>query len=338
MAIIRQSRRVTMVGMGKVTVLDALGLDEAHTAVYRCVLQQPSASPAEIGSLVSMSLPRVRTIVAELEGLGLLARQAASSDRFVASPPSISIRPLLLERERELSRAHQALVDLSDLYRRSAQQRSVADVVDVVLGDDAVRQRVAQLQAASVSQVRVLVLHEVALLSGEENIEEDRALARGVRYRVIVESAVLERPGFLAAAREMAQIGEEIRVLPTLPTRMFIADDQMALVPMRSQGEDQGGALLIHPSGLLDLVTSIFEEYWRTATAFLPVAAPPTTDEEIDRDLLRLLLLGVTDAAAASQLGISLRTVQRRIADLMDTAGVTTRMQLGAEAVRRTWV
>lgn len=338
MAIIRQSRRVTMVRMGKVTVLDALGLDEAHTAVYRCVLQQPSASPAEIGSVMSMSVPRVRAIVAELEGLGLLARQAASSDRFVASPPSISIRPLLLERERGLSRAHQALVELSDLYRRSAQQRSVADVVDVVLGDDAVRQRVAQLQAASVSQVRVLVLHEVALVSGEENIEEDRALARGVRYRVIVESAVLERPGFLPAAREMAQIGEEIRVLPTLPTRMFIADDQMALVPMRSQGEDQGGALLIHPSGLLDLVTSIFEEYWRTATAFLPVAAPLTVDEEIDRDLLRLLLLGVTDAAAASQLGISLRTVQRRVADLMETAGVTTRMQLGAEAVRRAWV
>jgi sugar-specific transcriptional regulator TrmB/DNA-binding CsgD family transcriptional regulator len=324
--------------MGKVTVLDALGLDEAHTAVYRCVLQQPSASPAEIGSLMSMSLPRVRSIVAELEGLGLLARQATSSDRFVASPPSISIRPLLLERERGLSRAHQALVELSDLYRRSAQQRSVADVVDVVLGDDAVRQRVAQLQAASVSQVRVLVLHEVALVSGEENIEEDRALARGVRYRVIVESAVLERPGFLTAAREMAQIGEEIRVLPSLPTRMFIADDQMALVPMRSQGEDQGGALLIHPSGLLDLVTSIFEEYWRAATAFLPVAAPLTAEEEIDRDLLRLLLLGVTDAAAASQLGISLRTVQRRVADLMEIAGVTTRMQLGAEAVRRAWV
>jgi hypothetical protein len=149
---------------------------------------------------------------------------------------------------------------------------------------------------------------------------------------------VLERPGFLAAAREMAQIGEEIRVLPALPTRMFIADDQMALVPMHSQGEDRGfGALLIHPSGLLDLVSSIFEDYWRAATEFLPIAAPPTTDD-IDHDLLHLLLMGVTDAAAAAQLGISLRTVQRRIAELMDTAGVTTRMQLGAEAVRRAWV
>ena len=324
--------------MEKVAVLDALGLDEAHTAVYRFVLQQSSASTAEIASGLSMSLPRTRPIVAELERLGLLARQAARSDRFVASPPSISLRPLLLERERGLTRAHEALVELSDMYRRSAEQRSVADVVDVVIGDDAVRQRVAQLQAASVEQVRVLVLHEVALLSGEENIEEDRALARGVRYRVIVENAVLERPGFLDAAREMAQIGEEIRVLPTLPTRMFIADDQMALVPMHSQAEDQGfGALLIHPSGLLDLVTSIFEEYWRAATEFLPVAAVPTADA-VDTDLLRLLLLGVTDAAAAAQLGISLRTVQRRVSELMETAGVTTRMQLGAEAVRRNWV
>lgn len=338
MSTIRQGRRVTMGGMGKANVLDALGLDEAHTAVYRFVLQQPSASIPEVAAALSMSLPRVRPIVAELESLGLLARQAASSDRFVASPPTMALRPLLLERERGLTRAHEALADLSDLYRRSAEKRSIADVVDVVIGDDAVRQRVAQLQAASTSQVRVLVLNEIALLSGEENVEEDRALARGVRYRVIVESAVLERPGFLSAAREMAQIGEEVRVLPTLPTRMFIADDQMALLPMHSQGEEGGfGALLIHPSGLLDLVISIFDEYWRTATQFLPVAAAPTA-EDIDRDLLRLLLLGVTDAAAASQLGISLRTVQRRVSDLMEVAGVTTRMQLGAEAVRRAWV
>ena len=324
--------------MGKVTVLEALGLDEAHTAVYRRVLQQPSASTVEIAGSLSMSLPRVQPIVDELERLGLLARQAASSDRFTASPPNIALRPLLLERERGISRAHEALLELNDLYRRSTEQRSVADVVDVVIGDDAVRQRVAQLQAASTAQVRVLVLNEIALLSGEENIEEDRALARGVRYRVIVESAVLERPGFLTAAREMAQIGEEIRVLPTLPTRMFIADDQMALVPMHTQGEDDGfGALLIHPSGLLDLVDSIFEEYWRAATEFLPLAAAHVA-EDVDRDLLHLLLMGVTDAAAAGQLGISLRTVQRRVADLMDVAGVTTRMQLGAEAVRREWV
>ncbi|GAA4383226.1 hypothetical protein [Agromyces bauzanensis] len=36
--------------------------------------------------------------------------------------------------------------------------------------------------------------------------------------------------------------------------------------------------------------------------------------------------------------GISVLTVQRRAAELMETAGVTTHIQLGAEAVRRAWV
>ncbi|HET6300978.1 helix-turn-helix domain-containing protein [Microbacterium sp.] len=319
-------------------MLDALGLDEADTDVYRAVLERSSASADEIAAEMGYSLPRVRSIFAKLEKLGLLARQGAESARVVASPPAMALRPLLLEQERGLTRAHEALAELSDVYRRAADQRTAADVVDVVIGDDAVRQRIAQLQAASEREVRALVLSDVALLTAEENIEEERALMRGVRYRVIVESGVLERPGFLELARESALVGEEIRVLPRLPTRMFIADDTMALLPMRAQGPDRAfGALLIHPSGLLDLVVAIFEEYWRAATEFL-AQDEASTSADVDRDLLKLLLLGLTDAAAAAQLGISVRTVQRRIADLMSRANVTTRIQLGAEAVRRSWI
>jgi sugar-specific transcriptional regulator TrmB len=319
-------------------MLEALGLDPDDTDVYRAVLQRPSASVDEIAAELAMTSPRVRAVAAKLEKLGLLARQGSQSRRIVASPPALALRPLLLDRERGLTRAHEALVELSDLYRRVADQRSAADVVDVVVGDDAVRQRVAQLQASATREVRALVLSEIALLTPEENVEEDRALQRGVHYRVIVESGVLERPGFLEVAREGAAYGEEVRVLPKLPTRMFIADDAIALLPMHATGDRGFGALLIHPSGLLDLVIAIFEEYWLSATRFLSLDDVPHTGDRLDRDLLELLLLGLTDAAAAAQLGVSLRTVQRRIAELMDRAQVTTRIQLGAEAVRRQWV
>jgi len=318
-------------------MLDALGLDDAHTEVYRSVLQRPSSSVAVAADDTGLPPTRVRAIVAELEALGLVARHASEAERLVASPPAMALRPLLLERERGLTRAHEALVELSEVYRAAAEQRSAADVVDVVIGDDAVRQRVAQLQAAATSEVRVLMLSEVALVTAEENVEEERALLRGVRYRVLVESGVLERPGFLQMARESAAVGEEVRVLPSLPTRMFIADDRMALLPMHSQDGRGFGALLIHPSGLLDLVMAIFEEYWSSATQFL-APAEGETRADADRELLKLLLLGLTDAAAAAQLGISLRTAQRRIAELMERAGVATRIQLGAEAVRRSWV
>ncbi|KRA25888.1 transcriptional regulator TrmB [Microbacterium sp. Root61] len=318
-------------------MLEALGLDAAHTSVYRSVLAVPAASANEVAVEIGMPVARVRAIIDELEQLGLLARQASQSDRVVASPPSIALKPLLLERERGLTRAHEALLEFSELYRGAAEQRNAADVVDVILGTDAVRQRIGQLQAAATHEVRVLVLSDIAVLSGAENVEEDRALERGVRYRVIVESGVLERPGFLDVARGVGELGEEIRVLPTLPTRMFVADDGMALLPMRSHGETgSSGALLVHPSGLLDLVTAIFEEYWKSATRLLP--EDHALQDGVDRELLKLLLLGLTDVTIAAQLRISLRTVQRRVAELMGKAAVTTRIQLGAEAVRRGWV
>jgi sugar-specific transcriptional regulator TrmB/DNA-binding CsgD family transcriptional regulator len=320
-------------------VLEALGLDEAHTMVYRSVLGVPAATAKEVALDVGMPASRVRRIIEELEQLGLLARQASHSDRVVASPPAIALKPLLLDRERGLTRANEALHELSELYRQSAEHRNAADVVDVIHGIDAVRQRLAQVQAAATREVRVLMLSDVAFITADDNVEEDRALARGVRYRVIVESGALERPGFLAAAREAAPVGEHVRVLPTLPTRLFIADDSLALLPMRSRGEARSaGALLVNPGGLLDLITAIFEVYWSSATDFLSDGDGSALFDELDRDVLKLLLLGLTDAAVGAQLGISVRTVQRRIAELLSRAGVSTRIQLVAEAVRRGWL
>jgi DNA-binding CsgD family transcriptional regulator len=156
-----------------------------------------------------------------------------------------------------------------------------------------------------------------------------------VHYRTIVETGVLERPGFLDAARAATTAGEEIRALPEVPTRLFLVDGRLALLPMRPEGSDQvGGALLVHPSGLLDLVNAVFEAFWSNARPLFS----GEEDAADDRDLLSLLVLGLTDAAAAAQLGISARTVQRRIADLSERAGVSSRFQLGVEAVRRGWL
>jgi DNA-binding NarL/FixJ family response regulator len=51
--------------------------------------------------------------------------------------------------------------------------------------------------------------------------------------------------------------------------------------------------------------------------------------------VLELLQLGLKDETIARQLGISLRTVRRRIAMVMDEVGATTRFQAGIEAARR---
>lgn len=56
------------------------------------------------------------------------------------------------------------------------------------------------------------------------------------------------------------------------------------------------------------------------------------------RLLLAQLASGAKDEHIARTLGLSLRTVRRRIAALMSDLGVDTRFQAGAEAVRRGWL
>ncbi|MEH1126371.1 helix-turn-helix domain-containing protein [Micromonospora sp. CPCC 206061] len=53
--------------------------------------------------------------------------------------------------------------------------------------------------------------------------------------------------------------------------------------------------------------------------------------------LLGLLAAGLTDEAIARTLGVSLRTIQRRIHDLLLELGVTTRFQAGLAARERGW-
>ena len=56
------------------------------------------------------------------------------------------------------------------------------------------------------------------------------------------------------------------------------------------------------------------------------------------RLLLEQLARGAKDEQIARTLGLSLRTVRRRVADLMDDLGAGSRFQAGVEAVRRGWI
>jgi DNA-binding NarL/FixJ family response regulator len=88
---------------------------------------------------------------------------------------------------------------------------------------------------------------------------------------------------------------------------------------------------------------ALYEEVWQRARP-VRVRSDATADveagddlEEGDRQILMLLLAGLTDHATAGGLSLSARTVQRRIRHLMDLAGVTTRVQLGFHAARKDW-
>ena len=196
----------------------------------------------------------------------------------------------------------------------------------------ALRQVFGRLQQGARDEVLSRGKAPIAVITAAENVEEDSAVARGVRYRIVFERAMLdEEPDAFQRIAAARQAGEEIRIADDLPVKLVVADREQALMPLVGR---EPGALLVREKGLLLALLALFESEWRRASA---VAATPALDE-LDSRIVSLLMTGLTDEAVATHLGTSLRTVQRRVRHLMELTGGRTRMQLGFHVARLGWL
>ncbi|WP_151084192.1 DNA-binding response regulator [Nocardioides cynanchi] len=159
-----------------------------------------------------------------------------------------------------------------------------------------------------------------------------RAVASGRRSRAIYPvRAAREAPEALEA--RVAE-GEEVRLLDDLPTRLMIIGTTHAIVPEPLGFADEP-RILVRQGAIVGALTLLFELYWQRAVAAPELLDSPTGQRAF---LLRQLASGAKDEQIARTLGVGLRTVRRRVAELMIELGVDTRFQAGAEAVRRGWL
>ncbi|MEV0374968.1 helix-turn-helix domain-containing protein [Streptomyces sp. NPDC050636] len=327
-------------------MLSAIGLDQAQETAYRTLV---GLGAAEVPYLAHrLARPEDETIrtLRHLERQGLAAQSSTRPGRWVAAPPAVALGALLTQQRHELERAELAAALLAEEFRGRAAEPAVHDLVEVVTGPGAVAHRFLQLQLGAADEVCALVTTTPAAVTDMENDAEDRAVERGVDYRVVIERGVLDAPGGLLGLTEALRRDQRVRVLDEVPTKLVIADRSIAMVPLRTRGAAaaEPAALVVHDSGLLECLLGLFEAVWRQAVP-LRLTADGTTHEadsaapeSSDLEVLSLLLAGLTDVSVAKQLGLGLRTVQRRVKHLMDLAGVTTRLQLGWHAYERGWV
>ncbi|WP_018351780.1 helix-turn-helix domain-containing protein [Longispora albida] len=315
--------------------LGALGLDGPAEDAYRCLVAQPSATAAQLAADLGCGTAEIRHALELLAARGLAARSGADLDRYVAAPPAVALGAVLSQRHDDLRRAEVAIAALAEEHRRAVAGRPFGDLIEVINGAEGIRQRVDQIQRAARTEVRAFVTARATVVRTEENTVEQALVQRGIRYRVIVERAALESPVEAQAAVEATAAGEEVRVTETLPVKLIVADRDLALVSLPPDPHGEPAAVLLHSSGLLEALAALFEAYWEHARPLQPAA-----DSSLDPDdarILALMLAGLTDRSIAGHLGMSMRTVQRRVHCLMELAGVQTRIQLGWHAARAGW-
>ncbi|MEV4545544.1 helix-turn-helix domain-containing protein [Micromonospora echinaurantiaca] len=327
-------------------MLDVIGLTADEEELYRCLVQLTVARVDELARRLRRPRAEVVAQLAALRGKGLVLPTGPDPDGPLRPlAPDVALGEALLRRQEALEAARVAVTRLTEEYRAGLRRHDADHLVEVITGAGVLRERLRDLQNSARDEVLWFCRANPLAMSGEENLEEFDALARGVRYRAIYEREMLLEPGALADVERGVRAGEQARVLDRLPVRLAIVDARTAvcpLVPDRDSGEPT--AAVIGSSQLLDALIALFESHWRVAIPLRSATAPAGDDADgyqPDADEVRLLSLfvaGVPDKSIASQLGVSRRTVQRRLADLMTAAGVDTRPGLAYQAARRGWL
>ncbi|WP_052443262.1 helix-turn-helix domain-containing protein [Streptacidiphilus neutrinimicus] len=272
-----------------------------------------------------------------------------------ATAPDIALEALVRGREAELVRLRGRVEELMRGYRHGQRAARPEELIEVVSGRESIAACWRSLQSGARGSLRILDKAPHVLVSTPQ--DEAVVLRRGVRVDVIYEHEAVRDARQLAAIRDCMALGEQSRMLPTLPFKLALVDDRWALLPV-STGTVLDSALVVRRCSLLDALSRLFTLCWSQAMRIPraqpeqerePEADPPSRagagggDRAADalaeplrrrRELLTLLAAGLTDESIARKLGVSTRTVQRLVREFMDSCGARTRFQAGVQAAR----
>ncbi|WP_327277293.1 helix-turn-helix transcriptional regulator [Streptomyces sp. NBC_01224] len=333
------------------SLLTFLGLEPLEDAVYRLLVDRPDSEPAALADESTGCAEDVARALDVLVERGLASARPAGDAvlHYRASSPVLALGPLLEFRRAALRRVESLVTTLAERHR-SAQAHASGAPVEVLSGAAAIRRRLLLMQdQATIEVCTMMPLREVhAVITVEDNHDEieDVLMRRGVALRSVIERDWLERPEMAATAAAYAAQGQHISVVDELPIKLIIVDRRMALLPLAPERDDVDPvALAVHGTGLLTALSSLFEAHFERGWRLLPSGVDPgagdtggTGLDAVDRQIVSLLYVGLTDAAIARQLGMGHRTVQRRLQSLMVEVGAATRFQLGWHAACSGWL
>jgi DNA-binding CsgD family transcriptional regulator/DNA-binding transcriptional ArsR family regulator len=328
--------------VGEVAMLEVLGLDQPAEALYLALVDNLPLSVQELARRTGIEPDVVGTALVRLEDGGLISRLPGSPLRYTALPPGHALEVLLLARERDIHRVRALTEQLIERHSDARRGRDSSGLIQVITGRDGVARCGLQLFNRAEREIRGIDAPPYAEARDGMRVNSATVIGgRNVRSRFIHARGALDTAGALERVEADIAAGEEVRFLPEAPMKLIIADDQAALIPLLATPQVLDSCILVHPSALLDALSTLFESLWAQAQPYMPGATAAAGTEELvneeERRIISLLAMGLSDETIARQMGIGHRTVQRRVQALLVRLGAASRFQAGVLAVSRGW-
>lgn len=327
--------------------LSSFGISPEGEAVYRFFLRHPNKVLPFVASELKLDRDTVEAAVEQLTELGML--DVSEGHRVMVTDPAVGIERLIEQRlnvlNEEIRRtlvARSAIASFQEDQQQGEQANPTLNI-ERVEGVERVRQRIDDL--AFFSYQETLCLQPAGPLA-KGAIEaarplDIRSLRRGIILRSVYQADTLKDEPMSTYLRDIGSLGADIRITDDGGLdRLLIYDRKVAVVPLDPQ-ESARGALLVREPGLVSQMVAHFYKVWESAaemayyTDMLTARPWPC---ELEQEVLRALISTDKDEAAARQMGVSVRTFRRYVADLMTRLGASNRFHAALLAKEYKWI
>lgn len=324
-------------------MLEPMGVTLLEEQVYELLVSRGRMSLTEVVAAGDGAPQLLRDALDSLVAKGLVRPSTGDDAGFVVTPPEQAFEVLITRRLNDLHAVRARAAEVAARVRRTTQASDPSQLVEVVSGEGSVRQLLFQAFQSARGEILAFDRPPYVTDLTEAAIEQDQQLAtHGYRLRTVFDKSLLEDPGHVRRILHGLGHGEEGRV-GSVALKIVIIDREWAILPLR-YGDAQPAeesAVIVRQSILLDSLIALFESVWQQSVEIKLVAGDlelsGTSENEL-RQMAQLLAAGMTDIAIGRLLGISPRTVSRRIKDLLDEFKVDSRFQAGIKARQRGWV
>lgn len=323
---------VRSVGPGTTFVMAELGPEELELFQYVAERQQVD------GDELRQDPDRARTVDRLLE-LRLLKRSATRPGMLLAGLPEAAAAELLApaereieQRRREIETTRQRLAAFQFAYEQAKfTSGSVGGGVQRLTDLDEVRAVITELADGATEEI---LTSQPGGARKDDVLKEslartERVLARGVRMRTLYQHTAQFSTVTVEYVDHVSRLGAEIRTLGDGFMRMLAFDQTAAVIAMR---DSDAGCMLLRDPSLVDFAIGAFERAWTSATPFPENYSQERVlaiSEDMKLSIVRLLVQGLEDRAIARRMGMSLRTCQRHVSDIMDKLGARSRLHAG---------
>ncbi|MFF4230638.1 LuxR C-terminal-related transcriptional regulator [Streptomyces sp. NPDC001820] len=302
--------------------------------LYRHIAEQTVMKADEVSKYGEVDVNERKQAVEALLTLGLLRR--VGTELLTAVSPSASSLGTLDAYEARLAGERHRLARLRDqiLVLAAEHERmngEAAPPLQRLTSLDEVRDTLTQL--AITCRQEVLAAQpggprpeDVLSEATERDLD---LLGRGVQLRTLYQYSARFDPKTARHATLLTSKGAEIRTITGGLTRFLVFDREAAVVPLPGH---EYGALVIRSEPMCAFAGDLFDLLWARSEPIDQSRDRPFVQglsDQTKQAIMSLLIQGADDRAVSRALGISVRTCQRHVSDIMAKVGAESRLQLG---------